>query len=39
MIFDIKPVVFPPANVGGEFICKVFVAGLLSQLDTGAPCN
>jgi hypothetical protein len=37
MIFDIKPVVFPPGNVGGEFVCKVLVAGLLSQLDAGAP--
>jgi hypothetical protein len=39
MIFDIKPVIFPPRNVGGEFVCKVLVAGLLSKLDAGAPCN
>jgi hypothetical protein len=39
MIFDIKPVIFSLRNVGGEFVCKVFVAGLLSKLDTGAPYN
>jgi hypothetical protein len=39
MIFNIKPMVFPPGNVGGEFVCKVLVAGLLSKLDAGAPYN
>jgi hypothetical protein len=39
MIFDIKPVIFPPGNVGGEFVRKILVAGLLSELDTGAPYN
>jgi hypothetical protein len=39
MIFDIKPVIFPPGNVGGEFVRKVLVASLLSKLDAGAPCN
>jgi hypothetical protein len=39
MIFDIKPMIFPPGNVGREFVCKVFVAGLLSQLNAGAPYN
>jgi hypothetical protein len=39
MIFDIKPVIFPPGNVGGEFVCKIFIAGLLSKLDAGAPYN
>jgi hypothetical protein len=39
MIFDIKPMVFPPGNVGGEFVCKVLVASLLSKLDAGAPYN
>jgi hypothetical protein len=39
MIFDIKPMVFPPGNIEGEFVCKVLVAGLLSQLDAGAPYN
>jgi hypothetical protein len=37
MIFDIKPMVFPPGNVGGEFVCKVLVAGLLSKLDAVPP--
>jgi hypothetical protein len=39
MIFDTKPMVFPPENVGGEFVRKVLVAGLLSKLDAGAPYN
>jgi hypothetical protein len=39
MIFDIKPIIFLPGNVGGEFVCKVLVAGLLSKLDAGAPYN
>jgi hypothetical protein len=39
MIFDIKPVIFPLGNVGGEFVCKVLIAGLLSKLDAGAPCS
>jgi hypothetical protein len=39
MIFDIKPMFFPPGNVGGEFVCKVLVVGLLSKLDAGAPYN
>jgi hypothetical protein len=37
MVFDVKPEVFPPRKVGGESICKVSLAGLLSQLDAGAP--
>jgi hypothetical protein len=39
MIFDIKPVIFPPGIVGGEFVRKILVAGLLSKLDAGAPYN
>jgi hypothetical protein len=39
MVFDIEPVIFPPGKVGGEFVCQVLVAGLLTQLDAGAPCN
>jgi hypothetical protein len=39
MIFDIKPMIFPPENVGGEFVRKILVAGLLSKLDAGAPYN
>jgi hypothetical protein len=30
---------FPPRNVGGEFVGKVFIAGLFSKLDAGAPYN
>jgi hypothetical protein len=39
MVFDVEPVVFPSRNVGGEFIGKVSIAGLLSKLDAGAPYN
>jgi hypothetical protein len=39
MIFDIKPVIFPPGNVGGEFVCKILIVGLLSKLDAGALYN
>jgi hypothetical protein len=36
MVFDVKPMVFPSRKVGGEFVCEIFVAGLLTQLDAGA---
>jgi hypothetical protein len=39
MIFDIKPMTFSPGNVGGEFVCNILIAGLLSKLDAGAPYN
>jgi hypothetical protein len=39
MIFDIESMILPSGNVGGEFVCKVLVAGLLSELDAGAPYN
>jgi hypothetical protein len=39
MVFDVEPVVLPSRNVGGEFIGKVPIAGLLSKLDAGAPYN
>jgi hypothetical protein len=37
MVLDIKPMILPPGKVGGEFVREIFVAGLLSQLDAGAP--
>jgi hypothetical protein len=39
MVFDVKPMVFPSRKVGGEFVCEIFVAGLLTQWDAGAPHN
>jgi hypothetical protein len=39
MVFDVKPVVFPSRKVGGEFVCEIFVAGLLTLLDAGALHN
>jgi hypothetical protein len=37
MVSDVEPIVFPSRDVGGEFIEKVSIAGLLSKLDAGAP--
>jgi hypothetical protein len=39
MVFDVKPMVFPSRKVGGELVCEIFVASLLTQLDAGAPHN
>jgi hypothetical protein len=39
MVLDIKPMILPAGKVGGEFVGKIFVAGLLSQLNAGAPHN
>jgi hypothetical protein len=39
MVFNVKPMVFPSREVGGEFVWEVFVAGPLTQLDAGAPYN
>jgi hypothetical protein len=39
MVFDVEPMAFPFRNVGGEFVAKVSITGLLSKLDAGAPYN
>jgi hypothetical protein len=39
MIFGIEPMIFPPGNVGGEFVREVLLSSLLTQLDAGAPYN
>jgi hypothetical protein len=39
MVLDVEPLIFPPRNVGGEFVGNVPIAGLLSKLDAGAPYN
>jgi hypothetical protein len=39
MVLDVKPMVLPSRKVGGEFVCEIFVTGLLTQLDAGAPHN
>jgi hypothetical protein len=39
MVLNVKPMVLPSRKVGGEFVCEIFVAGLLTQLDAGAPHN
>jgi hypothetical protein len=39
MISDVEPMVFPSRDVGGEFIGKISVTGLLPKLDAGASYN
>jgi hypothetical protein len=39
MVSDVEPMAFPSRNVGGEFVGKLSVAGLLPKLDAGAPYN
>jgi hypothetical protein len=39
MVSDIEPMVFPSRDVGGEFVGKIFVTGLLPKLNAGAPYN
>jgi hypothetical protein len=39
MVSDVEPMALPSRNVGGEFVGKVSVAGLLSKLDARAPYN
>jgi hypothetical protein len=39
MVFNVEPVVLPSRNVGGEFIGKVPITGLLPKLDARAPYN
>jgi hypothetical protein len=39
MVSDVEPMAFPSRNVGGEFVGKVSIAGLLSTLDAGALYN
>jgi hypothetical protein len=37
MVSDVEPMVFASRNVGGEFVGKISIVGLLSKLDAGAP--
>jgi hypothetical protein len=37
MVLDVEPMALPSRNIGGEFVGKVPIAGLLSKLDVGAP--
>jgi hypothetical protein len=37
MVSDAEPMVFSSRDVGGEFVGKIFVTGLLPKLDAGAP--
>jgi hypothetical protein len=39
VVLDIEPVILPPGKVGGEFVCEIFVAGLLSQLMPVPPAT
>jgi hypothetical protein len=39
MVSDVEPMVFLSRDVGGEFVGKIFVTGLLPKLNAGAPYN
>jgi hypothetical protein len=39
MVSDVEPMVFPSRDVGGEFVGKISVTGLLPKLDASAPYN
>jgi hypothetical protein len=39
MVSDVEPMVFPFRDVGGEFVGKIFVTGMLPKLNAGAPYN
>jgi hypothetical protein len=39
MVLDVEPMALPSRNIGGEFVGKVLIAGLLSKLDAGTPYN
>jgi hypothetical protein len=39
MISNVEPMIFPTRNVGGEFVGKISITGLLSKLDAGTPYN
>jgi hypothetical protein len=35
MVFNVEPMAFPSKNIGGEFVGKVSIVGLLPKLDAG----
>jgi hypothetical protein len=39
MVSDVESMVFLSRDVGGEFVGKIFVTGLLTKLNAGAPYN
>jgi hypothetical protein len=39
MVSDVEPMVFPSRDVGGEFVGKIFVTGMLTKLNASAPYN
>jgi hypothetical protein len=39
MVSDVKPIVFPSRDVGGEFVRKISVTSQLPKLDAGATYN
>jgi hypothetical protein len=39
MVFDVKPMVFSSRDVGGEFVGKIFVTGMLPKLNASTPYN
>jgi hypothetical protein len=39
MVSDVEPMVFSSRDVGGEFVGKISITGLLLKLDAGTPYN
>jgi hypothetical protein len=39
MVSDVKPMVLPSRDVGGKFVRKISITGLLPKLDASAPYN
>jgi hypothetical protein len=39
MVSDVEPMVFPSRDVGGEFVGKIFVTGMLPKLNAGDHYN
>jgi hypothetical protein len=39
MVSDVEPMVFPSRDVGGEFVGKISITGMLPKLDADAPYN
>jgi hypothetical protein len=39
MVSDVEPMALPSRNIGGAFVGKVSITGLLSKLDASAPYN
>jgi hypothetical protein len=37
MVHNVEPLLFPPGDIGREFVRYVFLTGMLPKLDANAP--